>query len=361
MSSTQSIELSDLGWNVFFEKHFKTNQIVDCVPGRISIEHNYFYRVLTSDGEFLAELSGGLRHDANGSQDLPAVGDWVSLKINDNHTGTIKSVLPRKNKFSRKAAGNPTERQIIAANIDTVFLVSGLDGDFNLRRLERYLVAASQSAVTPVIILNKSDLCESLDETLQAIQSINLDVKVHTISCKKNIGIDPLKDYLKKGKTVAFLGSSGVGKSTIINCLLGFNKQATQNVRERDRKGRHTTVSRQLLIRSQGGLIIDTPGMRELKLWDTSAALEETFSDIDTLGSHCRFRDCQHDSEPGCAVQEAVKTGTLSSDRLHHYHQLEKERATLEKKREELKQVTENYQNKRTESSLRRSRRLSYD
>tara|TARA_B100001123_G_scaffold163941_1_gene188894 strand:+ start:68658 stop:69743 length:1086 start_codon:yes stop_codon:yes gene_type:complete len=361
MSSTQSIELSDLGWNVFFEKHFKDNQIVDCVPGRISIEHNNFYRVFTSDGEFLAELSGGLRHDANGSQDLPAVGDWVAIKINDNQTGTIKAVLPRKNNFSRKAAGNPTERQIIVANIDTVFLVSGLDGDFNLRRLERYLVAAAQSSVTPVIILNKSDLCKSLDETLLAVQSIALDVNVHTTSCLKDMGIDPLKSYLNKGKTVAFLGSSGVGKSTIINRLLGFNKQATQQVRKRDQKGRHTTVSRQLLIRSQGGLIIDTPGMRELKLWDTTDALEETFSDINSLQSNCRFRDCQHDSEPGCAVQEAVKTGRLLSDRLHHYHRLEKERAALEKKREEQKQAIENHQNKRTEHSPRRSRRLSYD
>ena len=361
MSSTQSIELSDLGGNIFFEKNFKKNQIIDCVPGRISIEHNYFYRVLTSNGELLAELSGGLRHDANGSQDLPAVGDWVALRINDNHTGTIKAVLPRKNNFSRKAAGNPTERQIIAANIDTVFLVSGLDGDFNLRRLERYLVAASQSAVTPVIILNKSDLCQSLDEILLEVKSINPDVKVHTTSCLKDNGIDPLKIYLNKGKTVALLGSSGVGKSTIINKLLGFNKQATQNVRERDKKGRHTTVSRQLLIRSQGGLIIDTPGMRELKLWDTTDALEETFSEIESLRSHCRFRDCQHESEPGCAVQGAVKKGQLSSDRLRHYHRLEKERTALEKKREEKKQALENHKNKRTETSPRRSRRLSYD
>ncbi|MGK7890934.1 MAG: ribosome small subunit-dependent GTPase A, partial [Leptolyngbyaceae cyanobacterium] len=234
----------------------------------------------------------------------------------------------------RKAAGHTTAGQIVAANVDTVFLMSGLDGDFNLRRIERYLVTAWESGASPVVVLNKADVCADLNEVIAQVEAIAIGVPIHPISATANQGLEQLDTYLVSGKTIALIGSSGVGKSTLTNYLLGQQQQATQTVRADDSRGRHTTTHRQLLTLPSGALLIDTPGMRELQLWSDGSGLEETFSDIASLGANCKFRDCQHDQEPGCAVQDAIANGTLDPRRLHSYQKLQREQQWLEERQD---------------------------
>ena len=358
MSHLAPVELKNLGWNSSFAKAFESIGIPDVIPARIGIEHNHLYRVLTGKRELLAETTGHLRHMASGPDTLPAVGDWVAIRISDDSHAKICAILPRRSCFSRKAASNPTNRQIVAANVDIVFLVSGLDRNFSPRRVERYLVAAAESGAEPVIVLNKTDLCDAVDDAVKAIRVITQSVPIHTTSSLEPHGLNKLTMYLAHGRTVAFLGSSGVGKSTIINFLLGSNRQETQSVRKRDQRGRHTTVHRELMVRSKGGVIIDTPGMRELQLWDSDHALETAFDDIDVLTQTCRFRDCRHQTEPGCAVRQAVLDGQLTADRLNHYHQLQTERAALNERREQLAQTTEKRKSKLSRPLNRATRQL---
>ena len=328
--SEEHTDLERLGWNAFFAHAFDALEDPKLTPARVSVEHNYLYRVTTGRKEMLAETAGKLKHDASGPDGLPTVGDWVAIEITGTERkGMIRGILPRRSQFSRKASGNSPQQQLIAANIDTVFLVSGLDDDFNPRRVERYLVAAAGSGATPVIVLNKSDLVNSVDDRIATIRTIAPTVPVHEISCVEGHGLDNLLPYLRFGQTVALLGSSGVGKSTIINRLLGEERQKTQTVRLSDSRGRHTTVHRELIVCPMGGLIIDTPGMREFHPWDTDRALEDAFDDIKTLATECRFRNCQHRTEPGCAVRAAVIDGRLLTDRVTHYHRLQDERAYL--------------------------------
>lgn len=359
MSHVSHVELEHLGWDSSFAKAFESLGIPDVIPARIGIEHNHLYRVITGERELLAETTGNLRHMASGSDALPAVGDWVAVRISDDFQAKICAILPRRSCFSRKSSSNPTKRQIVAANVDTVFLVSGLDRNFSPRRVERYLVAAAESGAEPVIVLNKTDLCDAVGDAVKAIQVITESVPIHTTSSSEPDGLNQLEVYLRHGRTVAFLGSSGVGKSTIINFLLGSNRQKTQSVRQRDQRGRHTTVHRELLVRSKGGVIIDTPGMRELQLWDSDRALESAFDDIDVFSQACRFRDCHHQTEPGCAVRQAVSGGQLTADRLSHYHQLQNERATLDERRKQLAQMIEQRKSKLSRPPNRVTRRLS--
>ena len=322
------VDLATLGWDAGFDALFALHAAEGLVPARVVLEHTHIYRVVTADGEVLARVSGRLRHQAAHRADFPTVGDWVAVAP-AAHAGDarILAVLPRRSRFSRRAAGDPTEEQVVAANIDTVFLVAGLDGDFNPRRIERYLLVAADSGASPVIVLNKADVVEDPESLAASVRTIVGTVPVHVVSCRVPESVDVLRQYLGHGQTGALLGSSGVGKSTIANRLLGHDLLRTQDVRESDSRGRHTSTARQLVRLPGTGVLIDTPGMRELQLWDTGEAATGAFEDIEELAAACRFRDCRHQQEPGCAVRAAIAAGDLSPERLESYHKLGAEQA----------------------------------
>ncbi len=343
------MNLYQLGWSNTFAAAFQSFASEGFTVGRIASEQRDRYQLYTEQGELPAVITGKLRYYAEDYQAhaqpsdhpmRPAVGDWVVIELLDQAThAMIHHVLPRRSQFSRKAAGQRTEEQVIAANVDTVLLVSGLDHDFNLRRIERYLVLAWESGANPVIVLNKADLCTDLPTQLQAVSAIAPGVDVITLSALTLEGIDALQAYLQPGQTVALLGSSGVGKSTLTNQLMGQTVQVTQAVRTGDSRGRHTTTHRQLLCLPSGGLLIDTPGMRELQIWSDESSVQQTFEDIEELAEHCRFRNCQHQHEPGCAVQQAVSEGWLECDRVVSYQKLSREQAYLERKQDQRLQA----------------------
>ena len=332
--------LEDLGWTPRFAEAFAPHAADGLEPGRVSLEHTHIYRVLTPAGERLARVSGRLRHGAAGRADFPGVGDWVALEpAPAGHDARIRAVLPRATHFSRRAAGNPTEEQVVAANIDIVFLVSGLDNDFNPRRIERYLVTAWDSGASPVIVLNKADLVEDAARYVAEVEAIAPAVPVLAVSAKNPATLDAVRERLAPGRTAALLGSSGVGKSSIVNALIGEEVLRTREVREWDSRGRHTTTGRQLILLPGGGILIDTPGMRELQLWDTREAIPGAFSDIEELAEGCRFRDCRHASEPGCAVIAAAEAGTLPSARLASFRKLQDEQAFLATQQDERARI----------------------
>jgi ribosome biogenesis GTPase / thiamine phosphate phosphatase len=329
----QILNLNLIGMTEQIKEQFATYEGQGYTVGRIALEHKRMYRVWTENGEPLCEVSGKFLFIASGREDYPAVGDWVVLQERTNENkGTIHAVLPRKSKFSRKAAGNTTEEQIVAANVDTIFLVNSLNDDLNLRRIERYLLLTWESGANPVIILSKADLCENIEEKITEVESVALGVPIIVISAIENNGIDKLQEYLQPGKTVALLGSSGVGKSTITNILLGVEKQLVKEIRSGDDKGKHTTTHREMILLPNGAVLIDTPGMRELQLWESSDGVSESFSDIESLTKICRFRDCKHEKEPGCAVHIAIENGELPEERLYSYKKLLKELAYLDRK-----------------------------
>jgi len=329
------MQLTDLGWTPERDRELAALAADEVVPARLSLEHNHVYRVLTESGELLAETAGRIKHFAGARSELPAVGDWVAVRPNQAGRAVIRAILPRRTWFSRKAAGRETEEQVIAANIDTVLIVFGLDTHVKPRAIERYLALARRAGVRPVVVLNKADLAEDVAADVTDATVVAGDAPVHAVSAKDEGRIAPLLPYLVPGQTVAFLGPSGVGKSSLVNQLMGDAVLATGPVRERDNRGRHTSVHRQLLLRPSGGLIIDTPGMRELQLWDVNESLDETFGDVLELAPACRFRDCQHESEPGCAIKAAVEAGTLAAERYESYLQLRAEHASVEKARDE--------------------------
>jgi ribosome biogenesis GTPase len=328
------MQLEDLGWNDWFQQHFEQIQNKKLIPARIAQEQKGIYFVYCVEGTLIGKVSGKFRYEARDYEAFPAVGDWVAIELlPGNENAVIHTLLPRKSKFSRKAVlsggmpetGGRTEEQILAANIDTVFLVNGLDSDFNIRRIERYMTIAWDSGANPVVILNKSDLCDDVDEVIQEVEAAFLGVPAIAISATKGFGFDGLQTYLGPGKTVVFLGSSGVGKSTIINGLLGYDRQKTSDVREFKDRGKHTTTYREMIQLPGGSLVIDTPGMREIQIWTDEEGIARTFSDVEELAEKCRFSDCGHGNEPGCAVQEALQNGDLDPKRFQSYVKLQKE------------------------------------
>jgi len=312
----------DLGFTEHYQREAAHYQ--DLFLGRVIAQYKDLYKVATLDNELMAEITGKLRHLSDALSDYPAVGDFVMLDRASDQSGNaiIHSILPRKSVFVRKAAGTSQEVQIIAANIDTVFICMSLNQDFNLRRLERYLAIAWDSGAIPVIVLTKADLCRELPVRLAEVEAIAIGVDVVVTSSITEDGCKAILTYLKSGQTVAFMGSSGVGKSTLINRLIGADIIATREIRKDD-KGRHTTTVRELFVIPSGGAVIDTPGMRELGI--ESVNLSKTFADIDELAAKCRFNDCRHEREPGCAVRQAIEGGLIDEERLISYKKLQKE------------------------------------
>ncbi|MGV2938560.1 ribosome small subunit-dependent GTPase A [Mesobacillus sp. LC4] len=310
--------------------------------GRVALEHKHSYRVWLEEGEYLCTLAGKLTFEANGREDLPAVGDWVAVQASPGEMrGIIKGIIPRKSKFSRKAAGQVTEEQIVAANVDTVFIVNSLNDDLNLRRIERYLLLAWESGSNPVIVLSKADLVTDLQAKLDQVSSVAIGVPVIAVSVLEGKGIEELQAYLAPGKTIALIGSSGVGKSSLVNYFTGFEKQLVQEIRENDDKGKHTTTHREMVRLPGGAILIDTPGMREIQLWTSEDGITESFADIEEYADACKFRDCSHKNEPGCAVVSAIQEGLLEESRLISYKKLQKELAFIDRKLDKKAQADE--------------------
>jgi ribosome biogenesis GTPase len=331
------MRLDALGWNPFFADHFQQFDAEGLLPGRVCAEHQHIYRVYTDRGELTATVAGRLRHHATGRQDFPAIGDWVAVRpFATEGKAVVEAILPRRSRFSRKVAGATTEEQVVAANVDTVFLVVGLDDDFNPRRLERYLLLAWDSAARPVILLTKADLHDDVSGMMSEASRVAPGVPVHAVSARTGRGLESLDPYLQRGETIALLGSSGVGKSTLINSLLGVERLRTREVRAQDGRGRHTTSHRELVVLPSGALVIDTPGMRELRLWDVSPAAQAAFADIEALAADCFFDDCRHESEPRCGVKAAVESGTLAASRLESYRKLQRELVILAERQDKL-------------------------
>lgn len=321
--------LSSLGWNDALAAHFQPYANSDFQPARVIRTHKHACDVISPAGPLIASCTGRLLHETLTHAELPAVGDWVALLPREGEdTADIHAVLPRHTKFSRRAAGDRDVEQVVAANIDTVFLVAGLDDNYNLRRIERFLVTAWESGAQPVVLLNKTDLHPNPAEAQAEVVAIASGTPVIALSAQNSTGLEALDPWLKPGSTIAFLGSSGVGKSTIINCLLGAEVQDTSDISAANYKGRHTTTRRELLVAPSGALVIDTPGMRELQFWQTDmASVEDTFDDVIELAALCRFHDCRHNGEPGCAVQAALEDGTLNETRWNSYLKLQREQA----------------------------------
>jgi len=320
------LNLQDLGWDDGFAAALQPHD--NCIAARVAAQHRGEYDVLTERGEQRAHVAGRLRHGASSGAELPAVGDWVALRDE-----TIHAVLPRRSAFQRKVAFHATEAQVLAANVDTVFVVTGLDDDFSPRRIERYLTLGWESGAMPALILTKADLCDDPLAKLIEAEQVALGVPAHVVSNLTGEGLDELATYLAPARTIALLGSSGVGKSSLANRLLGAELQATKELAE-DGTGRHTTTARQLFRLPGGAMLVDTPGLREVQLWDADEGINEAFSDVDELAAECRFNDCAHMREPGCAVQAAIDEGRLPRERLQSYRALQRELRRLAAKQD---------------------------
>jgi ribosome biogenesis GTPase len=297
----------------------------DLTLARVTVSHRDQYRLIADAGDLDAEPSGALWYNAATRAAMPVVGDWVAARAINAEQAIVEAVLPRRTLFARRAAGRREDQQPIAANIDLVFLICGLDGDFNLRRLERYLTLAAESGAGALVVLNKSDLCDNVAARLAETASVAGATPIVAVHTRSVEGIGPLRPYLADGRTVALLGSSGVGKSSLVNCLLGEGRLRTAEVRESDSRGRHTTTHRELIPLPGGGALIDTPGMRELQLWAGEDAVDQAFDEIASLAAGCRYRDCTHNGEQECAVQAALSQGSLAPDRWESYRKLRSE------------------------------------
>jgi ribosome biogenesis GTPase len=324
------LDLDSLGWDASFADAFLPFEHDGLVPARVAVEHRSEYVVYTEAGELRAELAGRLRQE----DERPAVGDWLAVAVRaDEGRATIHAVLPRRSAFLRKVAWAETRPQVVAANVDVVFVVCGLDGNYNVRRIERYLTLAWESGAQPVVLLTKADLCEDVAGCVYEVESVAFGIPVHAVSAPHGDGVETVRSYIPHGRTAALLGSSGVGKSTLVNALVGEELLATRDVRD-DGRGRHTTSHRQLVPLPGGGLVLDTPGMRELQLWEGEQGLHTAFEDVEALAAQCRFTDCAHGREPGCAVRAALAGGTLDVERYESWRKLERELERLARKQD---------------------------
>lgn len=356
---TSDVSLYDLGWTEELQERYRAAPN-GMVAARVATQHRGGYDLLTEHGYVGASLTGRLRREETPASDRPAVGDWVmGTPVSGEAKVLIHDVLPRKSSISRKVAGLQTDEQVLAANVDTVFLVSSLNSDLNPRRIERYLSIVWESGAVPVIVLTKTDLATGVPGAVVQVEAIAPAVPVHPVSNLTGDGFEELSQYLGQGRTVALLGSSGVGKSSLVNRLFGEERQRVKDIREDDDKGRHTTTHRELLLLPTGGLIIDAPGLRELQLWDSHDGLGRAFSDITQLAAGCRFGDCAHDSEPGCAVKEALRDGTLQRDRLESYRKLQKELQYLKRKQDLKASAQETRRIKRLSRRMREETDMS--
>jgi ribosome biogenesis GTPase len=320
-----------LGWSPELEQAFAPHAEEGLAPARVTIQNRGLYVVAGDNGESDAEITGRLRHEASGGGALPAVGDWVALRPSvGGGRATIVAILPRRTKLSRKVPERELDEQVLAANVDVIFLVTSLNNELKLRRLERYLATAWESGATPVILLTKSDLTDEAEARRAEVESIAFGVPVHVLSSLTGEGLEDLPAYFEGNRTGVFLGSSGVGKSTLINGLAGAELQATAAIRESDDRGRHTTIRRELIVLPDGGVVIDTPGMRELQLWESDEGMDTAFADVAELITQCRFSDCSHEQEPGCAVRMALADGSLDRARWDSYTHLQRELRALE-------------------------------
>jgi ribosome biogenesis GTPase len=339
------MQLSALGWDPDWEEQFAAYGAEGLVPARVCRVDRERYRLVAAAGELAGEVSGRFRYMVESGAEFPGVGDWVAARAApDGDAAIIEVVLPRRGCLRRKAAGNRTEEQVIAANLDVVLVVCGLDGgrNLNLRRLERSLVLVRDSGAEPVILLNKADLCDEIGTAIDHARAGAPDTEILAASAVAGTGLDAVRARLGPGITGALIGPSGVGKSSLINALLGQEILATAATRETDRRGRHTTTRRELFPIPGGGILIDTPGMRELQPWgEDDQSLDDTFADVEALALQCRFADCTHQATPGCAVQQAVAQGTLPPDRLASYLHLKREMAFLHRRTDQQAQRTE--------------------
>ena len=327
------MSITGWGWNSYLEAFLRDGDWEDAVPARVVAQQRKYWRVAGDFGECWAEASGKLRLAADEGADWPTVGDWVVMELHGaDSTAVIQEVLPRRSKFVRKSPGKKIEEQVIAANVDTALLVSGLDGDFNPRRVERYLAQCWESGARPVIVLNKADACEEARGKAAEMERVAIGTSVCVVSARTGEGFAELEELLKPGHTLVLLGSSGVGKSTIANRLLEETLQEVRPVRESDSKGRHTTTTRELFILPGGALLMDTPGLREMQLWDAENGVAQAFADIDSLAAQCRFGDCRHEAEPGCAVLAALRAGTLDPARVENWRKLLREQEFFRRK-----------------------------
>ncbi len=342
-------QLHELGWNEAWESAFQPYKNLGYLPARISREMKNSYNLITEGGEVSARLSDLLWKAAKNRSMLPAIGDWVAVQHkHEADPYIIMAILPRKTCFSRKAKNTfgrnfnkpgSSDEQVISANVDTVFLISALDADFKLRKLERYLSLIWESGADAVVILNKADICGDYEDKVEEVKSICPQVPVHAISVIDEWGLEQIRSYLSPGSTISLIGSSGVGKSTLINALVGDQLLAVGEIRQADSRGRHTTARREMVILPQGGILIDNPGLRDIKIIGSEESLDQTFQDIHELEQNCRFRDCKHDTEPGCAVKDAIEEGTLDEERLESYRTLQKELTFVNMRREQRRKL----------------------
>jgi len=344
------MDLEQIGWNPFFVEAWESSAAEGQVPGRIAGARRGFFTLWTQQGEIEAQARGGLVREADA--DLrPVVGDWVVL------TGEplrVERVLPRFSKVSRKRPGEATREQVLAANVDVLFIVAGLDRDFNPRRLERYVSLVADSGAQPVLVLNKTDLCEDVPAAVAAAEAASAGAPVLAACAAEDSGVEALAEHLSIGRTGAFLGSSGVGKSALVNRLLGREERLVGAVRESDGRGRHTSVTRALIALPAGGMLLDMPGLREVQPWE-EASVVEAFDDVEALAAECRFRDCSHHAEPGCRVREAVEAGELDASRLASYRSLRQEAAALERRKQEREVIDEKRAPRRRQNTSRRA------
>jgi ribosome biogenesis GTPase len=359
VSQIPTASLADFGWSAAVEAAFAPFAASGLAPGRVMAEDRGSYLVATDDGEARAQVAGRFRFDAgNDPAAFPAVGDWVA--IDGDSSGVIQAVVPRRTAIVRQAPGRRTVAQVVGANVDVVFVVASLNHDLNLRRLERYLAVAWESGAEPIVVLSKTDLADDVAERVAEVELVAVGVPIVTASAVDGRGLDALRARIHAGSTVAFIGSSGVGKSTLLNVLAGDELAAVREIRNDDAKGRHTTTRRQLHLLPDGGLILDTPGMRELAVWDADAALERSFADIEALAAVCRFSDCAHDGEPGCAVVAAIEDGDVAASRFDGWRKLEREARHLERRVDALARAEERRKWKVIHKSVGKHMELKY-